>query len=43
MVGIFGLWAQALASGESVVNQLGAGLAVPAYAAKAGYFLPEGI
>jgi light-harvesting complex I chlorophyll a/b binding protein 1 len=43
MVGIFGLWAQALASGESVVDQLGAGLTVPEYAAKAGYFLPEGI
>uniref|UniRef100_A0A7R9ZPZ6 Chlorophyll a-b binding protein, chloroplastic n=1 Tax=Craspedostauros australis TaxID=1486917 RepID=A0A7R9ZPZ6_9STRA len=43
MVGVFGLWAQALASGEAVTDQLGAGLTVPAYAAKAGYFLPEGI
>merc|ERR1712087_1096124 len=43
MVGIFGLWAQALASGEAVTDQLGAGLSVPAYTAKAGYFLPEGI
>jgi hypothetical protein len=43
MVGIFGLWAQALASGVGVVDQLGAGLTVPDYAAKAGYFLPEGI
>jgi hypothetical protein len=43
MVGIFGLWAQALASHESVAEQLGAGLTVPAYYAKAGYFLPEGI
>eukprot|EP00429_Kryptoperidinium_foliaceum_P002601 CAMPEP_0176021344 /NCGR_PEP_ID=MMETSP0120_2-20121206/10362_1 /TAXON_ID=160619 /ORGANISM="Kryptoperidinium foliaceum, Strain CCMP 1326" /LENGTH=275 /DNA_ID=CAMNT_0017354457 /DNA_START=50 /DNA_END=877 /DNA_ORIENTATION=- len=43
MVGIFGLWAQALASGESVVEQLGAGLSTPDYVAKAGYFLPEGI
>jgi light-harvesting complex I chlorophyll a/b binding protein 1 len=43
MVGIFGLWAQALASGESVVDQLGAGLSVPAYVAKSGYFFPEGI
>jgi light-harvesting complex I chlorophyll a/b binding protein 1 len=43
MVGIFGLWAQALASGESVVAQLGAGLSTPDYVAKAGYFLPEGI
>jgi hypothetical protein len=43
MVGVFGLWAQALASGVSVVDQLGSGLTVPDYAAKAGYFLPEGI
>lgn len=43
MIGIFGLWAQAQASGESVVAQLGAGLSVPEYYAKAGYFLPEGI
>lgn len=43
MVGVFGLWAQALASGESVATQLGAGLSTPEYYAKAGYFLPEGI
>jgi len=43
MIGVFGLWAQALASGESVVEQLGAGLTTPEYYAKAGYFLPEGI
>jgi hypothetical protein len=43
MVGIFGLVAQASASGVSVVQQLGAGLIIPDYAAKAGYFLPEGI
>jgi len=43
MVGVFGLWAQALASGESVAEQLGAGLTTPEYYAKAGYFLPEGI
>lgn len=43
MVGIFGLWAQAVASGESVVDQLRAGLTTPDYVAKAGYFLPEGI
>jgi hypothetical protein len=43
MVGIFGLWAQCLASGTSVVDQLGAGLTTPDYYAKAGYFLPEGI
>jgi hypothetical protein len=43
MVGVFGLWAQALASGEGVVDQLGASLTVPDYYAKAGYFLPQGI
>ena len=43
MIGIFGLWAQAIASGESVIEQLGAGLTSPEYYAKAGYFLPEGI
>jgi len=43
MIGIFGLWAQAIASGESVIDQLGAGLTAPEYYAKAGYFLPEGI
>lgn len=43
MVGIFGLWAQALASGESVADQLGNGLVIPEYAAKSGYFFPEGI
>lgn len=43
MVGIFGLWAQARASGVSVVDQLSAGLSIPGYAAKAGYFFPEGI
>lgn len=43
MIGIFGLWAQALASGEGVIEQLSAGLSAPAYYAKAGYFLPEGI
>lgn len=43
MIGIFGLWAQCLASGESVVDQLSAGLSAPEYYAKAGYFLPEGI
>uniref|UniRef100_A0A7R9VTN0 Chlorophyll a-b binding protein, chloroplastic n=1 Tax=Pseudictyota dubia TaxID=2749911 RepID=A0A7R9VTN0_9STRA len=43
MIGIFGLWAQCLASGEGVVDQLGAGLTAPEYYAKAGYFLPEGI
>ena len=43
MIGIFGLWAQALASGESVVDQWKAGLTIPEYAAKAGNFIPEGI
>jgi len=43
MIGIFGLWAQALASGVSVAEQLGSGLTTPEYYAKAGYFLPEGI
>jgi len=43
MIGFFGLWAQALASGEGVIDQLSAGLSAPSYYAKAGYFLPEGI
>uniref|UniRef100_A0A7S4JEE7 Plastid light harvesting protein n=1 Tax=Odontella aurita TaxID=265563 RepID=A0A7S4JEE7_9STRA len=43
MIGIFGLWAQCLASGEGITAQLGAGLTTPEYYAKAGYFLPEGI
>lgn len=43
MVGIFGLWAQAQASGVGVVTQIGTALTSPDYYAKAGYFLPEGI
>mmetsp|Transcript_4137 Transcript_4137/g.9394 ORF Transcript_4137/g.9394 Transcript_4137/m.9394 type:complete len:269 (-) Transcript_4137:332-1138(-) len=43
MIGVFGLWAQALASGVGITDQLGAGLSTPDYVAKAGYFLPEGI
>jgi hypothetical protein len=43
MIGVFGLWAQAQASGEGVIDQLKAGLTTPEYYAKAGYFLPEGI
>lgn len=43
MVGIFGLWAQAQASGVGVVEQLGNALVAPDYYVKAGYFLPEGI
>jgi len=43
MVAIFGLWAQAQASGVGVVEQLSGALTAPEYYAKAGYFLPEGI
>jgi len=43
MIGVFGLWAQAQASGVSVIDQLSAGLTTPDYYAKAGYFLPQGI
>jgi len=43
MVGIFGLWAQAQASGVGVIEQLSGSLVAPEYYTKAGYFLPEGI
>jgi light-harvesting complex I chlorophyll a/b binding protein 1 len=43
MIGVFGLWAQAQASGVGAIEQLSAGLTTPDYYAKAGYFLPEGI
>lgn len=43
MIGIFGLWAQAQASGVGIIEQIGSGLVSPEYATKAGYFLPEGI
>jgi hypothetical protein len=43
MLGIFGLWAQCLASGVGITDQLGASFTTPDYVAKAGYFLPEGI
>ena len=43
MIGIFGLWAQAQASGVGITDQLGAAFSTPDYVAKAGYFLPEGI
>ena len=43
MIGLLGLIAQANASGVSVVDQIGAAFVSPEYAAKAGYFLPEGI
>lgn len=43
MVGFLGVVFQASASGVSVADQLGAAFQVPEYAARAGYFLPEGI
>jgi len=43
MIGVFGLWAQAQASGVGVTEQIGNALIAPDYYAKAGYFLPEGI
>lgn len=43
MIGFFGLLFQANASGEGVVDQLGAAFTAPEYYAKAGYFLPQGI
>jgi len=43
MIGFLGVLLQASISGESVADQLGRALTIPAYAAKAGYFLPEGI
>jgi len=43
MIGVFGLWAQAQASGVGVTEQIGAALTTPEYYGKAGYFLPEGI
>lgn len=43
MIAFFGLIFQANASGVGVLDQLGPAFDVPEYAAKAGYFLPEGI
>ena len=43
MIGVFGLAAQANASGMGVLEQIGGGLTMPDYLMKAGYFLPEGI
>jgi len=43
MLGVFGLWAQALASGQGIVGQIGGSLVAPEYSSKAGYFLPQGI
>lgn len=43
MLGAAGLWLQAVNSGVSIADQLGAAFVAPEYYAKAGYFLPEGI
>jgi hypothetical protein len=43
MLGFYGAYAQANASGVSIAEQLGAALKAPEYYAKAGYFFPEGI
>jgi len=43
MVGVFGLAAQANASGMGVLSQLGGGLSMPEQVSKAGYFFPDGI
>eukprot|EP00549_Striatella_unipunctata_P025481 CAMPEP_0118718992 /NCGR_PEP_ID=MMETSP0800-20121206/29154_1 /TAXON_ID=210618 ORGANISM="Striatella unipunctata, Strain CCMP2910" /NCGR_SAMPLE_ID=MMETSP0800 /ASSEMBLY_ACC=CAM_ASM_000638 /LENGTH=239 /DNA_ID=CAMNT_0006626165 /DNA_START=51 /DNA_END=770 /DNA_ORIENTATION=+ len=43
MVGVLGLYLQAKISGMGIVEQLSSSFASPEYAAKAGYFLPEGI
>jgi len=43
MMGIFGLAAQANASGVGIISQLGESLVRPEFASKAGYFFPEGI
>lgn len=43
MIAVFGLFCQALNSGTDVVSQLSPTFAAPEYAAKAGYFLPQGI
>jgi len=43
MIGVFGLICQAANSGTDVVSQLAPAFAAPEYAAKAGYFLPQGI
>jgi hypothetical protein len=43
MIGVFGLAAQANASGMGVLEQIGGGLVIPDYVSKAGYFFPEGI
>mmetsp|Transcript_31826 Transcript_31826/g.38688 ORF Transcript_31826/g.38688 Transcript_31826/m.38688 type:complete len:270 (+) Transcript_31826:99-908(+) len=43
MLGVFGLWAQSLASGQGIVDQIGVAFIAPEYSSKAGYFLPAGI
>jgi len=43
MLGVFGLAAQANASGVGIIAQLGQGLVAPEFTTKAGYFFPEGI
>jgi len=43
MVAAFGLICQCYNSGTDVVSQLSPAFAAPEYAAKAGYFLPQGI
>lgn len=43
MIAAFGLICQAVNSGTDVVSQLSPAFAAPEYAAKAGYFLPQGI
>jgi len=43
MLGVFGLFFQAYNSGTDIVSQLSPAFAAPEYAAKAGYFLPQGI
>jgi hypothetical protein len=43
MIGAFGLICQAVNSGTDVVSQLSPAFEAPEYAAKAGYFLPQGI
>lgn len=43
MIAAFGLICQAVNSGTDVVSQLSPAFEAPEYAAKAGYFLPQGI
>lgn len=43
MIGFWGLYFQAKFSGENIVEQLSHSFAAPEYAARAGYFLPDGI